>query len=352
MSAPRPAPPDAEADDAAGSAPPHPDADRSEAAGPPDRLFDEGYLYDFFQAVRLLERSAGGPALGTTADARSERVRVRPSEALAFPAADVARVERLPGRGGRVVATFGGLYGVDSPLPAPFHEPVTTEPDRSAALRDFLDLFAGRLYAYLYRAWVKARPELGKRPPARDARRFAALAGAAQEAPWAPPRPPLGLAAFAGRLSDRRRNADGLRAVAEAFVGAPVEVVENVPRWLPVPDRPALGAGGPRLGENAPLGARVLDLTGKVRLVVGPVGMGQYQALLPGGAAARVLAATVRLYTRDALEADVELVLDASEIESTRLGDGLGQIGRTAFVGRPQGADARRVATYDAAEAD
>ena len=318
---------------------------------PPDRLFAEGYLYDFFQAVRLLERASGGPALGTSADARAERVRVRPSEALAFPAADVHRVERLPGGAARVVATFGGLYGVDSPLPPPFHEAVTTEPDRAAALQDFLDLFAGRIYAYLYRAWKKPRPELADGPPPTDARRLAALAGAAQEAGWSPPTPPLRLAAFAGRLSDRRRNADGLRAVAEAFVGAPVEVVENVPRWLPIPDRPALGGSGPRLGENAPLGARVLDLTGKIRLQVGPVGMERFQALLPGGAVARVLAATVRLYTRDALAADVELILDASEVQPTRLGDGLGQIGRTAFVGRPRGTDVRRVATYDAAEA-
>ena len=326
-------------------------SDSTPPGGPPARLFEEGYRYDFFQAVRLLERSSGGPALGTSADARAERVRIRPSEALAFPAADVHRVEPLPGRGGRVVATFGGLYGVDSPLPSPFHEAVTTEPDRAAALRDFLDLFAGRIYAYLYRAWTKGRPELGARPAPADALRLTALAGAAQQTPWTPPLPPLQLAAFAGRLSDRRRNADGLRAVAEAFVGAPVEVVENVPRWLPIPDRPALGAGGPRLGENAPLGARVLDLTGKVRLQVGPVGMAQFQALLPGGEAARVLAATVHLYTRDALAADVELILDASEVQPTRLGDGLGQVGRTAFVGRPQGADVRRVATYDAAEA-
>jgi type VI secretion system protein ImpH len=319
--------------------------------GAPERLFAEGYAYDFFQAVRLLERATDGPALGTTSDARAERVRVRPSEALAFPAADVRRVRRLPGGAAEVVATFGGLYGVDSPLPSPFYEPVTRDADRAGGLRDFLDLFAGRLYAALYRAWKKARPELGEATPPADAHRFQALAGVAQGAPWAAPAPPLRLAAFAGRLSDRRRTADGLRAVAEAFVGAPVEVVENVPRWLPLPSRPALGAGGPRLGENAPLGARVLDLTGKVRLRVGPVGMDQFQDLLPGGGAARTLAAVVQLYVRDALAADVELVLDAAEAGATQLGDGLGQLGRTAFVGRPRGADVRRVATYDAVKA-
>ena len=338
--------------------PPTPDAPDEAAAGgpaaasgPPERLFAEGYRYDFFQAVRLLEQHAGGPALGTTADARAERVQVRPSDALAFPGADLRRVERQPGGAARVVATFGGLYGVDSPLPTPFHESVTTDPDRTTGLRDFLDLFAGRLYAYLYRAWRKVRPELEAAPPARDARRFAALAGAAQAAPWRSPGPPLQLAAFAGRLADRRHTADGLRALAEAFVGAPVRVVENVPRWLPIPARPALGAGGPRLGENAPLGARVLDLTGKIRLVVGPVGMDQFQDLLPGGDGAQTLAAVARLYTRDALSCDVELVLDAAAVRPTLLGDGIGQVGRTAFVGRPRGADVRRVATYDAAEA-
>ncbi|WP_420457106.1 type VI secretion system baseplate subunit TssG [Rubrivirga sp.] len=319
--------------------------------GPPERLFREGYLYDFFQAVRLLERDADGPAIGTTADARAEPVRIRPSDALTFPGADVRRIERRPDGSADVVVTFGGLYGVDSPLAPSFHEPVTTDPSRTAALRDFLDLFAGRLYAYLYRAWRKARPEVEPEVPARDARRFAALAGAAQAAPWTSPAPPLQLAAFAGRLSDRRRTADGLRALAEAFVGAPVRVIENVPRWMPVPTRPSLGPSGPRLGANAPLGARVLDLTGKIRLQVGPVGMDQFQDLLPGGDGARTLAALVRLYARDSLSCEVELVLDAAAVRPTMLGDGLGQMGRTAFVGRPRGTDVRRVATYDAADA-
>ena len=354
------APPDPDSPDETPSAPQAPPAGGSAVGegrggarpdGPPERLFAEGYLYDFFQAVRLLEQHAPGPALGTTADARAERVQVRPSDVLAFPGADVRRVERQPDGTARVVATFGGLYGVDSPLPTPFHESVTTDPDRTRGLRDFLDLFSGRLYAYLYRAWRKVRPELAPEPPAPSARQFAALAGAAQTAAWDAPAPPLRLAAFAGRLSDRRHTADGLRALAEAFVGSPVQVVENVPRWLPIPTRPALGAAGPRLGENAPLGARVLDLTGKIRLVVGPVGMDQFQDLLPGGEAARTLGAVVRLYTRDALACDVELVLDARAVRPTHLGDGLGQMGRTAFVGRPRGADVRRVATYDAAEA-
>ena len=340
------------ADDATPPPPPPlaADAGGPTASGVPGRLVAEGYLYDFFQAVRLLDRASDGPALGTTSDARAERVEVRPSDALAFPGADVRRVE-ADGERARVVATFGGLYGVDSPLPTTFHEAVTTDPDRTTGLRDFLDLFGGRLYAYLYRAWRKGRPELDRAPPPADARRFRALAGVAQDASWAPPAPPLQLAAYAGLLSDRRRTADGLRAVAQALVGAPVRVVENVPRWLPIPTRPALGASGPRLGENAPLGARVLDLTSKIRLVVGPVGMDQFQDLLPGGDGARTLAATVRLYTRDALACDVELVLDAAAVRPTQLGDGIGQMGRTAFVGRPRGADVRRVATYDAADA-
>ena len=275
----------------------------------PDRLFAEGYRYDFFQAVRLLERRSDGPALGTTANPRAERVEVRPDDALAFPGADVRRVERDGDGRAVVTATFGGLYGVDSPLPTPFHERVTTDPDRTLGLRHFLDLFGGRLYAYLYRAWRKVRPELDEAPPERDTRRFLALAGAAQSARWSPPAPPLRLAAFAGHLG-RQRTAAGLRAVAESLVGAPVEVVENVPRWLPIPTRPTLGAGAPRLGENAPLGARVLDLSSKVRLRVGPVGLDQFQDLLPGGEGARTLAAAVRFYTRDALAVDVELVLE------------------------------------------
>lgn len=326
-------------------------ADASEPPAPPDparapdALFDAGYRYDFFQAVRLLERSADGPAIGTTADAGAERVRIRPSEALAFPGADVRRVAPRPGGGGDVVATFGGLYGVDAAIPVAFHQSVGTD---DSGLRDFLDLFARRLYALLYRAWASARPELDDAPSRPWARRFRALAGAAQEARWDAPAAPLSLAAFAGRLSDRRRNADGLRAIAESWTGAPVRVVENVPRWITLADRPTLGGAAPRLGRGTPVGGRVLDLAGKIRLQIGPLSLSDFGDLLPGEPRARALASAVRFYVRDALAVEVELLLDAADVRPTVLGGGtVGQLGRTAFVGHPQGETVRRVATYD-----
>ena len=67
-------------------------------AGIAARLFREGYQFDFFQSVRLLEIFLpGGKSTGETSDLNEERIRFRPHHGLAFPATDVRSIERLSG---------------------------------------------------------------------------------------------------------------------------------------------------------------------------------------------------------------------------------------------------------------
>ena len=60
-------------------------------------LFAEGYRFDFFQAVRLLEMIQSGKLRlppGESADPEKEIVRFRSAVTLKFPASDVAEVRR------------------------------------------------------------------------------------------------------------------------------------------------------------------------------------------------------------------------------------------------------------------
>src|SRR5512146_1022934 len=124
------------------------------------RLFREGYMFDFFQAVRLLERFfPEGKSPGEAVDIAEEQIRFRPHNGLAFPATDVRGVEHLEGvqERARITATFMGLYGIGSPLPVYFYDSVATETEESKPLRDFLDMFNHRLYSLFYRSWRKYR---------------------------------------------------------------------------------------------------------------------------------------------------------------------------------------------------
>lgn len=314
-------------------------------------------MYDFFQAVRLLEKHfAGGKSPGETADVGQERIRFRPHNGLAFPATDVRSIERLEGTSpcARVTVTFMGLYGVDSPLPVYFYDSIATESDESKPLRDFLDIFNHRIYALFYNSWKKYRAALQYATTSAGKvfqERLLSIAGlGAPKAADSTSLPPMRLAAFAGILAARARNAEGLQhIVTELLNGVRTAVLENIPRWVTIPRRPRIGRSTDReavLGSTACIGTEVIDFSGMFRLVLGPLSLEQYLSLLPGGAQARRLQFLVRLYVRDYLDYDTELKLRVSDIPALRLSDRTARLGLTTWLGPPAGETTSRIVAY------
>jgi len=319
-------------------------------------LLGRGYMFDFFQVVWLLEHLfPGASPSGESSAYDEERIRFRPHTGLVFPAADVRAVEivREPVLHARVTATFLGLYGVDSPLPVYFYNEIATEEERIQPLRDFLDIFNHRIYSLFYRALKKYHPMTQYKPGGMEpsSHRTICLAGlGTRKALETCPMPPMRLAAFAGFLSCRVRHAEGLRKLLEGVVdGLRVRVVQNVRRWVAVSCRPRLG-GGPRasaiLGMTTTIGERVLDASGKFRLILGPLTLARFLRFLPGGEDAPLLRWLVSLYAPDCLAFDVELQLQAVEVPPVRLGDAGVRLGLNSWCGRPREAIASRVIEY------
>ena len=321
------------------------------------RLFREGYMFDFFQSVRLLERFfPEGKSPGEAVDIADEQIRFRPHNGLVFPATDIKSIEHLeesPGRA-RITATFMGLYGIGSPLPVYFYDSVATETEESKPLRDFLDLFNHRLYSLFYRSWKKYRLLFHyNTASSREALAVRALSLSGLGTKKAIDDSiiePIRLAAFAGALSMRAHNAEGLQnLVAEFLGGVQVSVLENVSRWVTIPRRGSVGRKSSIpavLGQTACIGEQVHDISGKFCMVVGPLTLQQYLALLPGGSSARLLQFLVRLYVRDTLAYDVELKLITIEIPAYRLGDRTLKLGLTTWLGKPGSETTSRTVVY------
>jgi type VI secretion system protein ImpH len=125
---------------------------------PADELAAGPGRFDFFQAVRLLERLAGAdgrPAVGGDAPPDREAVHFRVQPALRFPAGPVAKVF-TPDAGDppEMWVTFGGLTGPDGILPQHYTALLLTRHRlKDATLRDWLDLFHHRALSLLVRAW-------------------------------------------------------------------------------------------------------------------------------------------------------------------------------------------------------
>jgi len=312
-----------------------------------ERLFTEGRRFDFFQAVRLLERHVGRVSVGERIDAEEvpahcsvgersepekEAVRFRSRVSFDFPASDVDRIAPPPKKGEPATMTvnFMGLAGALGPLPHPFTELLL---DRrwlkDEAFGDFLDIFNHRLVSLLYRARRQLRPYFaferpGDGPLAEPLFAFLGLGmPSLRERGGFPDR---ALLPFAGVLVNQPRSASGLVALLAAYFAVPVAVRQFVGRWLEIePDqRTALGLSGRNqaLGRDASLGSRVWDQQGKIELRLGPLTLPQFFDFLPTGRGFRGLVGLVRYYVDEGTDFDVRLTLQSTQVPPCRLGFG------------------------------
>jgi len=336
-----------------------------------DRLFSEGFAFDFFQAVRLLQAlDPDRAAVGRGGPPSAEAVRFRAHASLSFPPGSVHDLSASKAVGGppELIQSFLGLTGPNGVLPRHYTELILRlDFERRGAerhaLRDWLDLFNHRLTSLFYRAWEKYRPFLERergRPDRPDvepdtftlgllslvglgtpALRGRLVVGPVPTAIGAGPGPrakvdDLSLIHYAGLLAQRPRSAVGLRAILLDYFGLGVEIRQFRGRWLALEptsrSRLAPGrASSNRLGVDAVIGERVWDVQGLFRVRLGPMSFEQFRAFLPDrtrGEAAFLLAHLVRLYVGPELDFDLQLVLKAAEVPRCRLpvGDAEGPV--------------------------
>jgi type VI secretion system protein ImpH len=288
-------------------------------------LFDEPYRFDFFQAVRLLERLAPDRApVGRDGPSGREVVRFHAHQSLGFPASAIHRLDppRDAGAPPDMTIAFLGLTGPLGALPHVYTELVLERlraGDRTLAA--FLDLFNHRMASLFFRAWEKYRPVAAREPAGEGqfARCLFALIGLGLD-------PLRGRHAFAdvallydsGSFARRQRPAVVLEALLRDAFALPVEVHQFRARWLRLEpgDRSCLGADGPHnaLGVDLVLGERVLDEQGSFRLRIGPLTFAEFRALLPETTTFRRLAQMTRLFVDGEFDFDVQLVLRADEV--------------------------------------
>src|SRR5262249_53650386 len=129
-----------------------------------ERLFTEAYAFDFFQAVRLLERvQPQRRPVGRPGSPRDEIVRFRARLSLAFPPSPIYELIR-PGENiaPAMTVNFLGLTGPSGVLPRCYTERLLIQdrdfrgPERYS-LRAWFDLFNHRMISLFYRAWEKYR---------------------------------------------------------------------------------------------------------------------------------------------------------------------------------------------------
>lgn len=300
-------------------------------------LLQRGHEFSFAQAMRLLRLLAPD---GTDPEAGAPAIRLRPELSLAFPAADVAGIERQDD-GYRVTARFLGLYGPASPLPTFYTEELIDEArEDSSTSRDLLDILSQRLFELAdagsarYRLFFRTTEE----ESTDDIERLFSLAGLGEaELRRSLPDSRRWLR-YAGILGQFPRSALGLQTIIADALAVPAEVIPCRLRRVAIPpdQRLAVGMTGSALGIDTVVGGELEDRTGMFRLRLGPLTRDQFAALLPGAPARRTLDILVGLYLDAPLAWDVELVLAAGEAPAACLGaTPATRLGWNGWLGQP-----------------
>lgn len=295
-------------------------------------LLDNGRVFSFFQAVRLLRQHIKS-APATESEAVGDLVRMRPRLSLAFPSADIDRIEQLEvqGRSGyRITANFLGLYGTASPLPTFYTEDLLSEASQDEAVsRDFIDILNQRLYALLFQGWLKYRLffQIAEEKNGAHLERLFCLLGLGSEGLHRRPEQSghdMGLLRYIGLFTQFPRSAAGLRTLlSDALRGVPLQIVPCVSRKTRIPEfqRLRVGSTGSRLGLDAYLGEEIEDRMGKFRIRIGPLNQAGFLDFVPDRAGYATLTGLTELYMTEPLAYEVELVLAARQARTVCLGD-------------------------------
>jgi type VI secretion system protein ImpH len=294
-----------------------------------DRLFDEPWAFEFFQAVHLLERlQPDRQRVGGFGDPRREAVRFTAATSVAFPASEIQGIDIRDGQP-RMAVNFLGLTGPQGILPLTYSLYVAERARvGDNAMKDFLGIFDHRILSLFFRAWEKTHAGVAHGDATRDwlARHLADLVGLSGDALRG--RMPFGddvLLFYTGLLGLPTRPAAGLEQLLTDYFGVTVAIEQFVGAWYPLErtTQSELGdesSASSQLGLGAVAGDEIWDRQSRARIRVGPLTRRQYDDFLPGGSAYEPLRALARLYTNDMVDFEIQLVLARDEVPPCKLG--------------------------------
>jgi type VI secretion system protein ImpH len=291
-------------------------------------LLDEPYRFDFFQAVRLLERIypervplARGPV------PLREVVRFRTRATLNFPPSQLYEITRNgdadPDAPLEMMVAFMGMTGPLGVLPHQYTEMLMERVRyKDTALWSFLDLFSHRMISLFYRAWEKHHFPIAYERGDED--RFTEFLfdiigmGTRGLRPRRLNLEDQGLLFYSGLIAQRPHSASALKAMLGDYFGISCRIEQFRGQWLKLDEDSIsyLGQANSELGMNTIAGTRVWNNQSKFRVTFGPLSYQEFKAFIPVGTAYKPATSLIRFMAGMEFDFDVQLVLKAKEVPS------------------------------------
>jgi len=295
-----------------------------------ERLRNEPQLFEFFQAVRLLERLLPDRVeVGKFAPPSSEVVRFKANPTLVFPASEIQGLT-WPAKGPvEMKVNFMGLIGPEGVLPV-VYTVFAVERARSgdSTAVDFFDTFNHRFISLFFQAWEKYRFWIAYERGQRDefshhVMDLIGLGTAGLQKRQTVPDDCL--LYYSGLLGQHPRSAVALEQMLSDYFDVPVEVEQFAGGWYSLGESDQCSFEGTdsyseQLGVGAVVGDEVWDQSARVRIKIGPLSLEQYVEFLPTGSAFRPLQQLTRFFSNDEMDFEAQLILKREEVPRCELG--------------------------------
>ena len=258
-----------------------------------EKLRREPFAFDFFQAVRLLERLLPErTSVGRFAHPDTEVARFAVHPSLAFPASQIQAMHCPEDAAVKMTVNFMGLTGPLGVLPNPYTSLIIERLRASdSSPRDFLDIFNHRIISLFYRAWRKYRFDVAYEQGERDlfSRHLLSLIGLGSEG--LRDRQAVSddaLIYYSGLLAQRPRTAQALQQILADYFDVPVAIEQFAGAWYRLDPETQCrlaeeSSESGELGFGAVVGDEVWNQQSKVRIVLGPLKLERYVDFLPDG---------------------------------------------------------------------
>ncbi|MGI8641082.1 MAG: type VI secretion system baseplate subunit TssG [Pyrinomonadaceae bacterium] len=289
------------------------------------KLFDEPYKFEFFQAVRLLERMfPERSAVTRSVTPQNEVVRFRGNASLKFPPSQIYEVKETEDEFSdegklEMFINFMGMIGTVGVLPIHYTELIVERARYGdTALWSFLDIFTHRAVSMFFRAWEKYRFPVQYERGNDDFTTFLfdfvglgtnGLRGGMNLNDE-------NLLPYSGLILQKPHSTSALEQILTDYFDIKAKIEQFFGQWLNL-DKESIteiGKANSLLGTNAIIGTRIWEQQSKFRVVIGAVSFLQFQAFLPNGTAHKPLRSIIRFMSGLEFDSDVQLVLKAKEV--------------------------------------
>ncbi|MGH9666362.1 MAG: type VI secretion system baseplate subunit TssG, partial [Bryobacteraceae bacterium] len=262
------------------------------------------YEFQFFQAVRLLERILSDRTpVGRFVSPSREVVRFAANPSSAFPASQIQGIQWSESGAPVMMVNFMGLTGPLGILPLYYTEMIIERMRaKDHTLRRFFDIFNHRLISLFYQAWEKYRFAIAYERGERDrfSHHLLDLIGLGTKGLQNRQAvPDDALLFYSGLLSLHSRSATALRQLISDYFDVPVEIEQLVGAWYPLDESTQCcfdkgTSYSEQVGVGAIVGDEIWDQQSSVRVLLGPLTLPQYLDFLPTGSAYQPLRGLLR----------------------------------------------------------